>query len=149
MQPIKTQPNIGNRFLAGFIDYLIIYTVTFVLIFAIGEPNDEGGYSLDGAQAFIPMLFWLAMTVGLESGLGGTIGNSLVGLKAIPLSGVNRNLTFIESFKRHLLDPVDMFFFGLVGIVTIKNTEMNQRIGDLWGKTIVVPMKSLNENVTD
>ncbi|WP_231717792.1 RDD family protein [Nonlabens sp. YIK11] len=86
---MKTQPNIGNRFLAGFIDYLIIYTVTFVLIFAIGAPNDEGGYSLDGAQAFIPILFWLAMTVGLESGLGGTIGNSLVGLKAIPLSGVN------------------------------------------------------------
>ena len=85
------------------------------------------------------------MTVGLESGLGATIGNSLVGLKAIPKNGTNRKLTFSESFKRHLLDPIDMFFFGLVAIITIKNTEMNQRIGDLGAKTIVVSIKSLNE----
>jgi uncharacterized RDD family membrane protein YckC len=149
MQNIKTEPNIGNRFLAGFIDYLIIYGVTFIMIFAIGEPNDEGEYSLNGLPALIPMFFWLIMTVGLESGLGGTIGNSLVGLKAIPMSGINRKLTFGESFKRHLLDPIDMFFFGLVGIITIKNTEKNQRVGDLWAKTIVVPMKSLNESKTE
>ena len=146
MQNIKTEPNIGNRFLAGFIDYLIIYGITFILIFAIGEPNDEGGYSLNGAPALIPMIFWLIMTVGLESGLGGTIGNSLAGLKVIPISGINRKLTFGESFKRHLLDPIDMFFFGLVGIITIRNTDKNQRVGDLWAKTIVVPMKSLKEN---
>ena len=126
MQNIKTEPNTGSRFLAGLIDYIIIYGFTFFLVFAIGEPNDEGGYSLNGMPALIPMIFWLIMTVGLESGLGGTIGNSLVGLKAIPLSGSNRKLTFGESFKRHLLDPIDMFFFGLVGIITIKNTEKNQ-----------------------
>ena len=38
-----------------------------------------------------------------------------------------------------------MFFFGLVGIITIKNTDKNQRVGDLWAKTIVVPIKSLTE----
>lgn len=145
MPHIKTESNIGTRFLAGFIDYLIIYGVTFMLIFAIGEPNDDGGYALNGAPALIPMIFWLIMTVGLESGLGGTIGNSLVGLKAIPINGTHRKLTFAESFKRHLLDPIDMFFFGLVGIITIKNTEKNQRVGDLWAKTIVVSMKTLND----
>ena len=65
------------------------------------------------------------MTVGCESGLGGTVGNSLVGLKAIPISGQNRNLTFFQSFKRHIMDPVDMFLFGLVGIIIIKNTDKN------------------------
>lgn len=145
MQNIKTEPNIGNRLVAGLIDYIIIYGFTFFLIFTIGEPYNEGGYSLNGAPALIPMIFWLIMTVGLESGLGGTIGNSLVGLKAIPMNGKNRKLTFGESFKRHLIDPVDMFFFGLVGIITIKNTEKNQRVGDLWAKTIVVSMKSLAE----
>lgn len=146
MKGIKTNPNIGSRFLAGFIDYLIIYSVTFILIFAIGEPNDEGVYSLNGAPALISIIFWFIITVGLECGLGGTIGNSIVGLKAIPISGINRNLTFGESFKRHLLDPIDMFFFGFVGIIAIKNTERNQRVGDLWAKTIVVPMKSLDKN---
>jgi uncharacterized RDD family membrane protein YckC len=146
IQRITTKPNIGNRILAGCIDYLIIYGATFILFFAIGELNNEGSYEVNGAPALIPMVFWLIMTVGLESGLGGTIGNSLVGLKAIPASGINRKLTFGESLKRHLLDPIDMFFFGLVGIITIKNTDKNQRVGDIWAKTIVVPMKSLIEN---
>tara|TARA_R110002074_G_C12214932_1_gene636651 strand:+ start:64 stop:531 length:468 start_codon:yes stop_codon:yes gene_type:complete len=142
---IKTEPNIGNRFVAGLVDYIIIYGVTFFLIFTFGEPNDEGGYSLNGLPGLIPIIFWLIMTVGLEIGFGATIGNSLVGIKAIPKNGTNRKLTFGESFKRHLLDPIDMFFFGLVGIITIKNTDLNQRVGDLWAKTIVVPIKSLTE----
>jgi uncharacterized RDD family membrane protein YckC len=142
---IKTESNIRNRFVAGLVDYIIIYGFTFFLSYTIGEPNNEGGTSLSGLPALIPIIFWLIMTVGLESGLGATIGNSLIGLKAIPKNGTNRKLTFSESFKRHLLDPIDMFFFGLVAIITIKNTEMNQRIGDLWAKTIVVSIKSLNE----
>ncbi|MDN3618683.1 RDD family protein [Polaribacter undariae] len=142
---IKTEPNIGNRFAAGIVDYIIIFGVTFFLVFILREPNDAGGYSLHGLPGLIPIVFWLIMTVGLEVGFGSTAGNYLVGLKPIPKSGTNRKLTFKESFKRHLLDPIDMLFFGLVGIVTIKNTELNQRVGDLWAKTIVVPIKSLSE----
>lgn len=143
MTNIKTQPNIGYRILAGLIDYGIIYGFTFAMIFILGEPNNDGGYSLNGAPSLIPIIFWLIMTVGLESGLGGTIGNSIIGLKAIPISGQNRKLSFGQSFKRHLLDPIDMFFFGLPGIITIKNTDKNQRIGDLWAKTIVVKTKNI------
>ena len=144
MTNIKTQPNIGNRILAGLIDYGIIYGFTFAMIFILGEPNNDGGYSLNGVPSLIPVFFWLIMTVGLESGLGGTIGNSIIGLKAIPISGQNRKLSFGQSFKRHLLDPIDMFFFGLPGIITIKNTDKNQRIGDLWAKTIVVKINLTN-----
>ena len=145
MQNIKTEPNIGNRFVAGLVDYFIIFGFTIFTIYTIGEPNNEGGYSLNGAPALIPIIVWFLMTVGIEIGLGATIGNSLVGLKAIPLNEENRKLTFGESFKRHLLDPIDMFFFGAVGIITIKNTENNQRVGDLWAKTIVVSNKSLTQ----
>ncbi|WP_440881183.1 RDD family protein [Tenacibaculum sp. C7A-26P2] len=140
---IKTEPNIGDRFVAGLVDYIIIYGLTFFLIFTFGEPNDKGGYSLNGLPALVPIIFWLIMTVGLEIGFGATIGNSLVKLKAIPKNGMNRKLTFGESFKRHLLDPIDMFFFGLIAIVTIKNTDKNQRLGDIWGNTIVVRTENL------
>jgi len=81
---------------------------------------------------------WFAITVCVEISLGSTLGNALVGIKPIPINGVNRKLTFLESFKRHLLDPVDMFFFGLVGFVTIQSSEYHQRVGDIWAKTIVV-----------
>lgn len=87
------------------------------------------------------------MTVGLGIGMGGTIGNSIVGLRAIPMRGPNRKLTFGQYLKRHLLDPINMLFFGLPGIITIKNTEKNQRIGDLWAKTIVVKVKKQIEPI--
>jgi uncharacterized RDD family membrane protein YckC len=135
---MKTEPNMGKRILAGLIDYTIIYLFTFTMIFVLGEPKEEGVYSLTGAPALIPILFWLIITVGIEIGMGATLGNSIAGLKAIPMSGQNRKLTFAQSLKRHLMDPVDMLFFGLPGIITIKNTDKNQRIGDLWAKTIVV-----------
>ena len=145
MQELRTESNIGKRIFAGFIDYLIIYAFLFIYIYAFGEPNEDGEYSVNGLPALVPIIFWGIMTVGLEIGLGATLGNSLAGLKAIPKSGVNRKLTFWESFKRHLLDPIDMLFFGLIGIVTIKNTDKNQRLGDIWGNTIGLK----NDNLTE
>jgi uncharacterized RDD family membrane protein YckC len=85
------------------------------------------------------------MTIGLEISVGSTLGNGIVGLKPIPKNGTVRKLTFGESFKRHLVAPIDMFFFGLVGLITIYNTDLNQRIGDLWGGTIVVRNNNLTE----
>ncbi len=112
-----------------------------------GEPDGEGGFTLNGLPAVVPVLFWALMTVGLEQFLGATLGNSLVGLKPIsikkevdtPTWGNHTDKpSFGQSLKRHLMDPIDMFFFGLVGIVTIKNTPLNQRVGDLWAKTVVI-----------
>ena len=142
-EELKTKPNIGKRILAGFIDYLIIYIFFFIYVYAFGEPNADGEYTVNGLPALVPIIFWGIMTIGLEIGFGATLGNSLAGLKAIPKSGINRKLTFWESFKRHLLDPIDMFFFGLIGIVTIKNTDKNQRLGDIWGNTIVVRCENM------
>ena len=136
---IETQQYIERRIAAGFIDYTIIYLFSFFIIILLGEPVPDGSYyELNGIPALTLIVFWLLMTVGIEITAGATIGNLLLGLKAIPMGGQYRKLTFLESFKRHLLDPVDMFFFGLIGIIVIKNTEKNQRIGDLWAKTIVI-----------
>ena len=150
-EQLKTEPNITNRILAGIVDYLIIYGFLFFYVFTFGEPNPEGGYSVNGLPALVPVLFWGIMTIGLEQLFGSTLGNGLVGLKPISIrkqfdaksfGNYKEKPTFGQSLKRHLLDPVDMFFFGFVGIITIKNTSLNQRVGDLWAKTIVVKIKS-------
>ncbi len=41
------------------------------------------------------------------------------------------------------MDPIDMLFFGLVGILMISSSKNNQRIGDVLGQTIVVKIKNL------
>jgi len=140
---LKTEPNIGLRILAGFIDYLIIFVFFFIYIYSFGEPNNEGGYTVNGLPALVPVLFWGIMTVGFEQFFGVTIGNSLAGLKPISINEMNRKLTFGQSLKRHLLDPIDMFLFGLIGIVTIKNTDKNQRVGDIWAKTTVIKIREI------
>lgn len=140
MREIKFTPHksIGDRFVAALIDYLIIWTFFFYFGYTFGEPNNEGGFSLNGFISLVPMLFWFFITIGLEQLLGATIGNKLIGIKPISQDQDYPDLTFSQSLKRHLLDPVDMFFFGLIAIVTIKNTPNNQRVGDIWAKTIVV-----------
>ena len=147
---IQTEPNIGKRILAGFIDYLIIYAFFFIYGYAFGESDGEGGFTINGLPALGPVLFWGLMTFGLEQLFGSTLGNRLVGLKPISINkeiggqGWGNNMdkpTFGQSIKRHLLDPIDMIFFGLVGILTIKNSELNQRVGDMWAKTVVVDNK--------
>lgn len=147
-QKFNHHPHIGRRILAALIDYGLIYTFIYVFLMNFGATTALGSYSISGFPALIPIVFWLLMTVGLESGLGGTIGNSVVGLKAIPQNGRNRKLSFSESFKRHFLDLVDMSFFGLPAILLLKRTEKCQRFGDLWAKTIVVKMSSLEKPAT-
>ena len=78
------------------------------------------------------------MTIGLELCFGATLGNLIVGLKPIPINNDGNEIGFTQSFKRHFLDMIDMFCFGLVAYIAIKNTEKNQRLGDLWAKTVVV-----------
>ncbi|WP_461587949.1 RDD family protein [Winogradskyella sp.] len=134
----RTRPHLLRRILAGVVDYILIYIITLFLIFTLGEQNSDGEYALNGILALVPILFWFLMTVGIETSLGYTLGNGVAGIKPIPLTGESRKLTLGESLKRHLLDPIDMSFFGIVGIITINSTEKNQRLGDLWGKTIVV-----------
>jgi hypothetical protein len=55
------------------------------------------------------------------------VGNSIVGLEPKSLTRNNGQLTFSQSFKRHLLDPLDMFPFGLIGVITIK-TQINTSV---------------------
>lgn len=135
--------NIGKRFFAGLIDYSILFGILFAYLYLFGEPNQEGtGYEATGLKALFPYPAWFVLIILTESFFGATIGNTLMDLKPQSLTTRNGELTFSQSLKRHLLDPLDMFPFGIIGIITIKNTEKNQRLGDIWAKTIVVETKN-------
>jgi len=144
-----TSGNITRRILSGLIDYSIIISFIFYYTIKFGDPKVDGGYVLYGLPAFIPILFWGLMTVGLEMYFGSTLGNLICGLRPLPKNGVDRKLTLRESLKRHLLDIIDMQIFGLIGIISIKNTKLNQRLGDLWAQTMVVRTTSLPRKYLD
>jgi uncharacterized RDD family membrane protein YckC len=139
---IQTNPNIVKRIFAGFVDYLMVLAFLFVYISAFGTRDEEGFLSISDHLILGPVVFWFLMTVGTEQFFGATLGNMLVDLKPISTMGYQQGLTLGQSFKRHFLDPFDMFFFGLIGIMTIKLSKQNQRLGDLWAQTIVVDTRA-------
>lgn len=69
-----------------------------------------------------------------------TFGNYVVGLKPVDLK-TEKNINFKQSFLRHIVDLLDMMFFGIVAIVIIRNSKESQRLGDLLAKTEVVKIK--------
>lgn len=107
----------------------------------LGKPDSEGKYHLTGLPALLPTLFWFIFTVLMEQLTGATLGNGIMSLKPVHEKGANNKPDFFQSLKRHLLDPIDMFFFGIPAIIAIKNTPKKQRLGDLWAKTVVVKVK--------
>ena len=138
----KNRPHILRRIFAGLVDYGLIYIINLSILVYISKPDEQGEHGITGVIVLIPFLVWFIMTVAIETSIGATIGNLIVNLKPIPISGQNRKLTLGESFKRHLGDPFDMFLFGLVGILTITNSKQSQRVGDIWANTIVVKNRS-------
>ena len=135
------EKNIGKRIFAGLLDYIMIFTFFYFFTYTFGEPNIYGEYELNGYLAFIPLFFWLFITVGIEQILGATIGNFIVDLKPVSLLEDGEKPTILQSLKRHILAPIDMLFLGIIGIIIIKNTEKNQRLGDLWANTTVVKIE--------
>jgi uncharacterized RDD family membrane protein YckC len=134
---IVTKPNIWKRLFAGLIDYLIIFVFTYLIFDIWGEKDLDGEIQVEGFAALLITFMWFFFTVILEQFYGATLGNSIFNLKPISIKNNNRKLTFGQSLKRHLLDTIDLSPL-CIGILLIKNTEKNQRLGDLWAKTIVI-----------
>lgn len=134
---INTKSNLKKRIFAGLLDYSIIYTVTYLIFDIWGETNSEGDIHVKGFPAFSIFMFWFIWTVGFEQYFGATLGNSIFNLKPISIRKNELKLTFGQSLKRHILDPLDLSPIGF-GIFLIKNTNSNQRLGDMWAETVVV-----------
>ena len=144
---LKTKANLGKRISAGLIDYGMVSIFTFGMFYFYGEPI-EGGYTLAGYPFLIVILFWALITIGMEQIFGVTLGNYMSDLRAI--SAINYSddrITFGQSIKRHLLAILDLWLFGLIGIILIKNTKQNQRLGDIWAKTAVIDTTDGNQGV--
>ena len=144
-EKIATKPNLTKRIAAGFIDYLLMFGIALVMLIYFGRQT-ETGYALEGFPALVTSLIWCFYFIGSELKFGGSLGNLMFDLKVVSIRDNSiTGLTFGQSFKRHFFDLLDMWFFGLIGILLIKNTKYNQRLGDVWAKTIVIDTKDNNQ----
>lgn len=140
---IKTEPKLLKRTLATIIDYGLYLGFFIWLVVTYGVPNDEGGYSLnnDSKDLWLIVVWFIYFPI-VESIRGQTLGKLILGLRVVTKNG--NPISFIQAFKRHLVDMFDFFFFGIVAFIAIKNTPDHQRLGDLLAKTIVIGGENYN-----
>ncbi|MBW1656621.1 RDD family protein [Flavobacterium quisquiliarum] len=140
-EKIATKPNLTKRILAGLIDYTLLIGVTIVMFIYFGE-KVQNNYELHDFPALANALIWFGYLIGFEVKFGGTLGNLVFDLQVVSIKDNNStSLTLGQSFIRHLFDFFDLWFFGLLAILLIKNTKYNQRLGDLCAQTIVIDTK--------
>lgn len=129
---------VGRRFVALLIDGLI--TALAWMPFAETSSVD-GVYSIrwDGMDFVIPLALSLAYFVILEGAFGATVGKVVVGIRVRSLDGTR--IGFGAAAIRNLARVVDGFPYlipYLVGAIAVSRSEIDQRLGDRWAKTVVV-----------
>lgn len=134
---LSNKKYITRRIIAAKIDYTIFITITYFYILIFGSKDEDGAISVNGIKALPVALFWILYFCLIETFLNATLGNFLVKLKPVDLKTGN-NITFKQSFLRHIVDPIDLFLFGIVAVIIIKNSAQNQRFGDLLANTKVI-----------
>ncbi len=143
---------IGTRFLACFIDTLILTlaAILFVLltllsVAAVGLMIPWGVPWVTAAAVFL----WFALYNGYFAFFeavwnGQTPGKRLMQLRVIQQSG--RPVSVFQAIARNLLRVVDQlpFLYG-IGCLTVLFNRQNKRLGDFVAGTVVVREKSLAE----
>lgn len=129
--------NISSRILATIIDFAIYLPIWIFYIFYFGELDEEGASTVSGVKALPLALLWLAYFPGMEAIRGQTLGHMLAGIKVVTISG--GSISFLQALKRRILDGFEILgTLGIIAFIAAKNTDKNQRVGDLFAKTIVI-----------
>ena len=124
------------RILATLIDYGIYLFLVIVYIYCLGTKNDEGAMEVNGLLALPVFAFWFLYFVVLETVNQATPGHDICKLIVVRSSG--ERITLSAAFKRRLIDPIDILFYGIPALICINYTPKYQRIGDLFADTVVV-----------
>jgi len=134
-----------TRFLAWFVDLLVIIAVVMVLGYAFALLNFISG-GLGGA---LSILSYFVVSIGYGIACewrwrGQTIGKKLLRLRVMDAEGLR--LQFNQVVTRNLLRFLDSlpFFYFVGGVVCWLNPKC-QRLGDLAANTIVVRNPRLAE----
>jgi uncharacterized RDD family membrane protein YckC len=132
----KTKTNLKKRIIATLLDYSLFLLSTYLYIMLVGHDNDEGGKTVNGLLALPIPIVWFIYFVVVEACYSATLAHQGLYLKVLTID--RKEIEWTQALKRHLLDLIDILFYGIPAIIAIKNSDKHQRLGDMWAKTIVV-----------
>ncbi len=133
----KNSSVLGQRILGAIIDYALIYILYIIISVIYLFISGVFEFQIKNIELIMFVFLWFFLIVFMEYKLSYTIGKKIVGIRTISLTD-NKKLTFIQTLKRRIIDPIDIFALGIVSIIIISKSENNQRFGDKLAKTTVV-----------
>ena len=135
--------NLKKRIIATLIDYAIISIITYLYVELLGDDTPDGSKEVNGLLTLPIFIFWFLYFVVIETFYSATLGHQALYLKVVTVD--RKVIGFSQALKRRLLDPIDIMIYGIPAIITIKNTDKYQRLGDLWAKTIIIDTKDIEQ----
>lgn len=137
--------SIGERILARFIDYVLLFSYLWATIFVIsvfflnpfGRSSDLTMIVLTIAL-YLPALGYSLLWETFNNGQ--SPGKKLVNIRVVKSDGTTP--AFSEYLLRWLLYNIDVTFTGGLGVVVVIVTRNNQRLGDLAAGTMVIKEKN-------
>jgi uncharacterized RDD family membrane protein YckC len=125
----------GDRFIAHFLDYLIVVFGLILSVLLIVSSEKVGGIfggliRLSGSLSIFVFVFYRLCADGLE-------GGQSYGKRVMKICVIDATSGKPCTFTKSLLRQIPSAFLGIIDAVFIF-TEMRQRLGDLVANTIVV-----------
>ena len=134
---------VGRRYWAFLIDSIIAWTGIVMIMIGLGivVTLASGGNknAIDSFGSLFQLVGYALLFVYFvvsEAQWGTTIGKRMLGLRVLTASG--DRIGFTQAFLRNILIPVDTLFFTLPALLSMKSSEIHQRIGDRAAGTAVV-----------
>jgi len=122
--------------IAALIDFFIFGVVVFGYIALVGDQTGPMEYSAVGMRHFIVIgLIWFFYFPFLESVLGYTLAKGIFDLRVVDHKSSGR-ARFSQCLKRHIFDWVDILFFTLIAVLSVR-VGVPRRLGDFIAGTRV------------
>jgi len=134
---VAYEPILARRVMAALLDYALFFGIVFAYLMVFGSPNEEGGLEVNGFRhMFALFVIWALYFPVIEGTFGFTAFKGLLDLRVVQER--RKDFGVAVSFRRHLLDFIDFFLFGIVAILLVKTTDDHKRLGDRFAHSHVV-----------
>jgi uncharacterized RDD family membrane protein YckC len=131
--------SIGSRILSGFLDYTIVWVVTFTLVAAGTALSRQLDDALVAATLLVCFLAaWLGYPITMETlTRGRSLGKMAAGLRTVRDDA--GPITFRHALTRGLLGVVEVYLlWGVPAILASLMSSKGKRLGDMVAGTYVV-----------
>ena len=134
---------VGRRYLAFFIDSMIAWTAAVMVMFAleivVTLASAGKGSTLLGTRLLLQLVAYVVVFgyfIGGESHWGTTPAKRLFGLRVLTAGG--DRIGFVQALLRNVLLMVDLLVFTLPAFISMRSSDIHQRLGDRAAGTAVV-----------